>query len=50
MNNLDMLMRREQLMEDISFIVEDYCGGDPDCEELVKKLCDAVCENFPTQK
>jgi hypothetical protein len=46
--HLDMLMAREQLMEDIDSIVESQCGKGS--EELVALLCDAVCRHFPTPK
>lgn len=51
MDQLEMLSAREQLMEDIDCIVDEYfqeydITHDP---ELVKLLCDAVCKNFPTQ-
>ena len=47
--NLEMLMAREQLMEDIDCIITDYFAQfDVNYdEELVKILCDAVCKNFP---
>ena len=47
---LEMLMAREQLMEDIDCIITDYFAQfDVNYdEELVKILCDAVCKNFPT--
>lgn len=50
MNNLEMLTAREQLMEDIDCIIEEYFQeyGITNDPELVKTLCDAVCENFPT--
>ena len=44
--HLEMLMQREQLMEDIENIVDEMCGKGS--EELVALLCDAVCTNFPT--
>ena len=48
-NQLEMMTAREQLMEDIDCIIEEYfqeygIANDP---ELVKVLCDAVCRNFP---
>ena len=53
--HLEMLMQREQLMEDIENIVDEcftaMCGDDYDGEEkdtLTRFLCDAVCKNFPT--
>ena len=50
MNNLEMLTAREQLMEDIDSIVDEYFQeyGITNDPELVKVLCDAVCKNFPT--
>ena len=48
--NLEMLMAREQLMEDIDAIVEDFCPfGTEGNNELIRVLCDAVCKNFPTK-
>ena len=46
-SHLDMLMSREQLMEDIDSIVDEMCGAGS--EELVALLCDAVCKNFPAK-
>ena len=49
MNKLEMLTAREQLMEDIDCIINnyfEYFDVNYD-EELVKILCDAVCRNFP---
>jgi hypothetical protein len=58
-NQLEMLMQREQLMEDIDSIVESVASvytDDYDLnwntievshEELTRMLCDAVCRNFP---
>ena len=48
-----MLMSREQLMEDIDAIVDDffyenYNGDVAERDELTRILCDAVCKNFPT--
>ena len=53
---LEMLMQREQLMEDIDCIVceffdQNYNMDDDyrsEKDELVRTLCDAVCKNFPT--
>jgi len=50
--NLEMLMSREQLMEDIDSIVDAELRGiisQELCEELVMQLCDAVCRNFPAK-
>jgi len=53
-NQLEMLMQREQLMEDIDCIIEGFfydTWGDEyneEQQELVKTLCDAVCRNFPS--
>jgi hypothetical protein len=51
--NLEMLMQREQLMEDIDgicdeFFYEKYNGDIAERDELTRILCDAVCKNFPT--
>ena len=51
-----MLTAREQLMEDIDCIMNQYfqeygIADDPEYADeqnsLVKALCDAVCKNFP---
>jgi len=51
--DLEMLIQREQLMEDIDAIVDGFaCNNDlniDDAEDLVRVLCDAVCKNFPTK-
>ena len=48
---LDMLMSREQLIEDIISIVSDCSDSGHICEEssdmLQMLLCDAVGKNFP---
>jgi len=63
MNTFDMLMQREQLMEDITATLDQYfqslideCNdiGELDNFEeardaLTSDLCDAVCRNFPTK-
>ena len=51
MNQLEMLSAREQLMEDIDCIVDEFFSGaiyEEDQNELIRILCDAVCNNFPT--
>jgi len=50
--NLEMLTAREQLMEDIDGICDEFfCEHFPNSQEqfddLVRVLCDAVCRNFP---
>ena len=47
---LEMLTAREQLMEDIDCIIDEYFQeyGITNDPELVKVLCDAVCRNFPS--
>ena len=43
-------MQREQLMEDIDAIVDGELSGIISTalsDELVRRLCDAVCRNFP---
>ena len=49
-NKTLIMMAREQLMEDIDCIIEEYFQeyGITNDSELVKVLCDAVCRNFPT--
>ena len=48
---LEMLMQREQLMEDIDAIVEEHSYysnmSAEKAEDLVRVLCDAVSNNFP---
>ena len=47
--HLEMLMAREQLIEEIEQIIEDYCPfGTEGNNALIKHLCDAVCKHFPT--
>lgn len=50
---LEMLMQREQLMEDIDAIVEEHSYysnmSAEKAEDLIRVLCDAVCKNFPTK-
>ena len=54
LNKLEMLTQREQLMEDIDGIVEEFaCNivpriSEDDMDDLIKTLCDSVCANFPT--
>ena len=45
---LEMLMAREQLMEDIISIVESQLP-DQNVGELEQLLCDAVCKHFPAK-
>ena len=45
MDQLEMLMAREQLMEDIISIVESQLP-DQNVGQLEQLLCDAVCEHF----
>ena len=55
MERLEVLIAREQLMEDIDSIIsgffnDTYEGQYPEeCEDLTRILCDAVCKNFPTK-
>jgi len=62
LNKLEMLTQREQLMEDINSIVDEYFQSirnectemgemsniDEAQDDLFGTLCDAVCKNFPT--
>ena len=51
-NQLEMLQQREQLMEDIDAIITSQYLNDKinedDMEDLIRVLCDAVCQNFPS--
>jgi len=61
--HLEMLMSREQLMEDIIAIVDEYFQAQiNECDDmgeldnfeeardaLTSVLCDAVCRNFPAK-
>tara|TARA_R100001443_G_scaffold90782_1_gene97269 strand:+ start:3134 stop:3391 length:258 start_codon:yes stop_codon:yes gene_type:complete len=52
--DLEMLTQREQLMEDIDSICDEFfCQNFPNSkeqfDELTRVLCDAVCKNFPTK-
>ena len=54
MNQLEMLTAREQLMEDIDSICDEFfCQNFPNSkeqfDELTRVLCDSVCKNFPTK-
>ena len=46
--HLEMLMQREQLMEDIENIIESNFGEVEYKDDVIRMLCDAVCKNFPT--
>jgi len=51
-DTLEMLTAREQLMEDIIAIVDGELSGIISQElsdELERRLCDAVCKNFPAK-
>lgn len=50
-NYLEMMIAREQLMEDIDCIVDEYLQGidNEELNELTRILCDAVCKNFPSK-
>ena len=47
--NLEMLIAREQLMEDIDCIIESNFGEVEYKDDVIRQLCDAVCRNFPAQ-
>jgi len=53
-NQLEMLSQREQLMEDIDSICDEFfCQNFPNSkeqfDELTQILCDAVVKNFPNK-
>ena len=47
-NKLEMLTAREQLMEDIDYIIESNFGEVEYKDDVIRMLCDAVCANFPS--
>ena len=52
--DLEMLTQREQLMEDIDTICDEFFFANYDgdlsvAEDFVRMLCDAVVRNFPTK-
>jgi hypothetical protein len=47
MDRLEMLTRREQLMEDIIAIIDSNLGLVEYKDDVAKQLCDAVCIHFP---
>ena len=52
--DLEMLTQREQLMEDIDTICDEFFFANYDgdlsvAEDFVRMLCDAVVKNFPTK-
>ncbi len=48
MDHLEMLSKREQLMEDIDCIIESNFGEVEYKDDVIRQLCGAVCKNFPT--
>ena len=54
-DKLEMLTAREQLMEDIEGIVEEWWTDtyeseyNSEMESLIRSLCDSVCKHFPTE-
>lgn len=48
MDHLEMLTRREQLMEDIIAIIDSNLGLVENKDDVIKQLCDAVCIHFPS--
>ena len=46
-NKVLIMMAREQLMEDIEFIMESNFGEVEYKDDVIRQLCDAVCKNFP---
>ena len=48
-NKVLLMMAREQLMEDIDAIVDCFDRDTESNDELVLRLCDAVCKNFPVK-
>ena len=53
MTKLDMLMAREELLKQVEFTVDGELDGIVSNElryELIRRLCDKVCEQFPAQE
>ena len=48
LTKLDLLTAREQLMEDIDCIIEANFGEVEYKDDIIRMLCDAVCNNFPS--
>lgn len=48
-SNLEMLMSREQLINDIVNIVDEHFPSPNLNDLLIEELCDAVCRNFPAK-
>lgn len=46
MNLHELLMAREQLMHDIDCIIDSHFGEIEYKDDVIKELCDAVCENI----
>ena len=50
-----MITNREQLMEDIDSIIDEFWTDtfenqyQTDKDDLIRVLCDAVCKNFPAK-
>ena len=51
MTKLEMLMSREELLKQIELVVDDELTYVHECHRanLIWKLADKVCENFPAQ-
>ena len=49
-SNLEMLTTREQLMEDVTCIIESKLFDNGDLAiELIASVCDSICEHFPAE-
>lgn len=46
---LEIMTARERLMEDIDSIVDSFDRDSESNDDLVSRLCDAVCTNFPVK-
>jgi hypothetical protein len=50
MPNLEMLTSREQLMEDVTCIIESKLPDQDDLAiEVIASVCDSICEHFPAE-
>lgn len=52
MSTLDMLMAREELLNQIEYTIDGELSFMPPSEryELIRELCDKVCEAFPAPR
>ncbi len=48
--NLEQLMSREQLMQDVICIIESKLPNEDNlANEVIASVCDSICEHFPCE-